>query len=61
MQVLVSGKTVDRQQIRGFEAAKSFYAQQLIEIEHLGGDELAEGTVSEEAAEMKEEYASAKN
>ena len=61
MQILVNGKTVEKKFLKGFSAAREFYSQQLIDIEHVGGEELPAGTVQDEEEEIKQEYTLAKN
>lgn len=61
MKILISGKTVENKFLQGFDAAHQYYAQQLVDIEHVGGQELPAGTVQNEGEEIRREYANAKN
>jgi len=61
MQILVNGKTVEKKFLKGFDDARLYYAEKLIDIEHVGGEELPAGTVQDEKEEIEQEYALAKN
>jgi replicative DNA helicase len=61
MEILVNGKTVNKEHLQGFDAARFYYSEKLQQIEHVGAEELPQGTVNDEAEEIKAEYAKLKH